>query len=198
MMKGRYQYANYVRNGNFFLSIYYGSFACLVNESEICHYRFLLFPIFALFVGICFSCFSCTKRYIMHSSQPPFLQKKFCSIKKVAKNNKYKSILVKNFWAFYEPFPSFLFRMFCLFVLKYVVHTVLLPFNMTFLMSLLLSFSVLRFLEFEIWKKKEEKEWLNILWTKTLTWFIWYDVFFRIRLWPYSNNFIICIKTPKI
>ena len=127
-----------------------------------------------------------------------FLQKKFCSIKKVAKNNKYKSILVKNFWAFYEPFPSFSFRMFCLFVLKYVVHTVLLPFNMTFLMSLLLSFSVLRFLEFEIWKKKEEKEWLNILWTKTLTWFIWYDVFFRIRLWPYSNNFIICIKTPKI
>ena len=108
MMKGRYQYANYVRNGNFFLSIYYGSFACLVNESEICHYRFLLFPIFALFVGICFSCFSCTKRYIKHSSQPPFLQKKmFCSIKKVAKNNKYKSILVKNFWAFYEPFPSF-------------------------------------------------------------------------------------------
>ena len=92
----------------FLLSIYYGSFACLVNESEICHYRFLLFPIFALFVGICFSCFSCTKRYIKHSSQPPFLQKKmFCSIKKVAKNNKYKSILVKNFWAFYEPFPSF-------------------------------------------------------------------------------------------
>lgn len=170
-MKCRYQYANYVRNGNFFLSIYYGSFACLVNESEICHYRFLLFPIFALFVGICFSCFSCTKRYIKHSSQPPFLQKKFCSIKKVAKNNKYKSILVKNFWAFYEPFPSFSFRMFCLFVLKYVVHTVLLPFNMTFLMSLLLSFSVLRFLD---------KQWYSFI---QLFRFLHSFICFEINIW---------------
>ena len=91
-----------------------------------------------------------------------FLQKKFCSIKKVAKNNKYKSILVKNIFESFviRAISPFSLKMFCLLFLRRI-----LPFYMTlFLMCfLLLSFSP----EISgIWNMKK-KEWLNIFYYKT-------------------------------